>query len=123
MPVQANKDLVRAMIDQVWNAGRADRLPEFWVEETRDVAEGLHQILTAAFPDLHVQIEDMVAEADRVVIRLTFEGTHSGPFRGIEPTGRRVRFGAIRIYRLTGGKVAETWAYQDALGLLQQLRA
>jgi predicted ester cyclase len=39
------------------------------------------------------------------------------------PPGRRVRFGAIRIYRLTGGKVAETWAYQDTIGLLQQLRA
>jgi predicted ester cyclase len=65
----------------------------------------------------------MVAEADRVVTRLTFEGTHRGPFRGIEPTGRRVRFGAIRIYRLSDGKVVETWAHQDALGLLQQLRA
>jgi predicted ester cyclase len=122
MPVQANKDLVRAMIDQVWNAGRLDKLPEFWAAETRGEAEELHQVLTGAFPDLQVQIEDMVAEADRVVTRLTFEGTHRGPFRGIEPTGRRVRFGAIRIYRLTDGKVIETWAHQDALGLLQQIR-
>jgi|ERR1022692_4483483 predicted ester cyclase len=123
MPVQDNKDLVRTMIDQVWNAGRPERLPEFWAGETRGEAEAVHHGLTEAFPDLHVQIEDMVAEADRVVTRLTFEGTHRGPFRGIEPTGRRVRFGAIRIYRLSDGKVVETWAHQDALGLLQQLRA
>jgi predicted ester cyclase len=118
----SNKELVHAMIDQVWNAGRVDRLPEFWAEESRAEAERLYQTLTGAFPDLRVQIEDLVAEDDRVVARLTFEGTHRGAFRGIEPTGRTVRFGAIRIYRLTDGKVVETWAQQDALGLIQQLR-
>ncbi len=80
-------------------------------------------MLTGAFPDLRVRIEDMVAEGDRVAVRLRFEGTHQGPFRGIEATGRPISFGAIRIYRLVGGKVVETWANQDSPGLIQQLRA
>jgi predicted ester cyclase len=123
MGLEANKDRVRAMIDQVWNAGRPERLADFFSGATRDEAAGLHQMLTDAFPDLHVQLEDMVAEADRVVTRLTFTGTHRGPFRDIAPTGRRISFGAIRIYRLADGKVTETWAYQDSLGLVQQLRS
>jgi len=122
MEVEANKDRVRTMIDQVWNAGRTERLPDFFADSTRDEAIALHQMLTGAFPDLHIRLEDMVAETDRVVTRLTFTGTHRGSFRGIAPTGRRISFGAIRIYRLADGKVTETWAYQDSLGLVQQLR-
>ncbi len=122
MSVQANKDLVRAMIDEVWNAGNLARLSEFWAEETRTEAEAVHRMLTDAFPDLRIDIEDMIAEADRVVVRLHFHGTHQGQFREIAPTGRPVQFTAIRIYRIEDGKIVETWANQDSLGLLQQLR-
>jgi len=123
MSVQANKDLVRKMIDEVWNARDPGRLPQFWVDETRPEVEGLHHMLTEAFPDLHIDIDDIVAEADRVVTRLSFHGTHQGPFRDIEPTGRPVHFTAIRIYRIVGDRVVETWANQDSLGLLQQLKS
>jgi predicted ester cyclase len=123
MAMQANKERIQRLIDQVWNGGRLDLLPEFFSDQTRSVAEGYHQRLTEAFPDLHINLEDLVAEADRVVVRLTFEGHHRGRFRGIEPTGRAVRFGAIRIYRLADGKVVEMWAEQDALGLVQQLQS
>jgi len=118
-----NKELVVRMIDEVWNAGDVDRLSEFWAESSRDEAEGLHRLLTAAFPDLRVEIEDLVAEHDKVVARLVFSGTHLGLWRDIPPSGRPVRFGAIRIYRIENGKVVETWAHQDALGLLQQIKA
>jgi ketosteroid isomerase-like protein len=118
-----NKKLVRRLIDEVWNAGDVAALAELWSEETSAEALGLHQLLTSAFPDLRVQIDDLIAEADRVAARLTFTGTHRGDFRGIAPTGRPVRFDAIRIYRIVQGKIAETWASQDALGLLQQLGA
>ncbi len=90
--------------------------------ETRDEALGFHRVLTEAFPDLHIDIEDLIAERDRVATRLSFSGTHLGDFRGIAPTERSVLFTATRIYRLADGKIAETWANQDALGLLQQLR-
>lgn len=119
--VQANKDLVRRIINEVWNARRTDLVTEFFGDTTRAEAEAVHHRLTEAFPDLRILIEDLIAEADRVVARLTFIGTHRGRFRDIEPTGRTVSFGAIRIYRFDGNKVVETWAEQDAVGLLAQL--
>jgi predicted ester cyclase len=106
----------------VWNAGQLGALPELCDAPVADEARGLHQILTGAFPDLRVRIEDLIAEDDRVVARLEFEGTHEGDFRGIAPTGRRVRFTAIRIYRVSDGRFVQTWANQDSLGLVQQLR-
>ncbi|PZS26646.1 MAG: hypothetical protein DLM59_17865 [Pseudonocardiales bacterium] len=87
--IDANKNLVRRMIDEVWNAGQPDRLPDFWDESTREETEQLHQFLTDAFPDIQIAVEDLVAEADRVAMRLTFRGTHQGSFRGIPPTGRQ----------------------------------
>jgi predicted ester cyclase len=119
---EANKERVQTLIDQVFNQGRTDRLPEFFSGGTQAEAAGLHELLTQAFPDLRVRIDDLIAEDDKVVARLTFEGTHQGPFRDFEPTGRPVSFGAIRIYQLAGGRVTASWAYQDSLGLVQQLR-
>jgi hypothetical protein len=119
---QENKDLVVRLIDQVWNAGDLALAPEFFGGPMLAEAVGLHQTLTGAFPDLHIDIDDLIAEQDKVVARLTFRGTHHGAFRGIAPTARAVTFTAIRIYRFSGGKVTESWACQDAIGLLQQLR-
>lgn len=121
-PAPANADLVRRMIDEVWNAGQPHRLAEFWVDSTRAEAEQLHGFLTDAFPDLQIEIEDMIAQNDRVATRLTFRGTHRGPFRGSEPTGRAVEFTAIRMYRIADGKVVQTWANVDVLGLIGQLQ-
>jgi predicted ester cyclase len=123
MDRQTSKDLIRTMINEVFNAGRADRVPEFFAAGMQAEAAGLHQLLTAAFPDLRVRIDDLIAEEDKVAARLLFSGTHQGPFRDFAPTGRPVSFGAIRIYQLADGKVTGSWAYQDSLGLVQQLRA
>lgn len=116
------KDLAARLIRDVWNGGDADRAPEFFAGPLLDEALGLHETLLTAFPDLRIDVEDMIAEDDKVVLRLTFRGTHEGPFRGIAPTGRAVSFGAIRIYQAAGGRFTRSWAHQDALGLLQQLK-
>jgi predicted ester cyclase len=121
-PETSNDELVRRMIEEVWNGERPDRLPEFWADATRAEAEQLHSVLTGAFPDLRITVEDTVAGGDKVAARMTFRGTHRGPFRGLEPTGRPVEFSSIRIYRIEGGQVVQTWAEVDALGLLGQLR-
>lgn len=75
----------------------------------------------SAFPDLHLTIDDMVAERDKVVARVRWTGTHQGDYRGIAPTGKQVTFTAITIYRIVGGKVVEVWEEGDSLGLMQQL--
>jgi predicted ester cyclase len=122
MRPESNSELVRRMIEEVWNGEQPGRLPAFWAGPSRAEAEQLHAILTGAFPDLRITVDDTVTEGDKVAARLTFRGTHRGPFRGIEPTGRTVEFSSIRIYRIEDGKVVQTWAEVDALGLLGQLR-
>jgi predicted ester cyclase len=86
--------------------------------------EGVKQLfssLYAAFPDFHIDIEDMIAEGDRIVARVTGSGTHQGEFMGIAPTGNRVEFSAIDIARIVEGKIVEHWSNSDQLGLIQQL--
>jgi len=77
----------------------------------------------AAFPDMQVTLEDVLAEGDRVAARTSFRGTHQGEFMGIPPTGRQVAFAGNDIYRIVDGRIAEEWAQFDALGLMQQLGA
>lgn len=77
----------------------------------------------AAFPDWHIDIEDLIAEGDKVVVRATGHGTHRGEFMGISPTGKRVSVRWIAIYRVEYGKLVEHWQNIDDLGLLKQLGA
>ncbi|TDP44393.1 ester cyclase [Zavarzinia compransoris] len=80
---------------------------------------GLH----AAFPDLKVEIVDMVAEDDRVAVRSRFFGTHRGPFRGIAPTGSRVEVTGTFFWKLEAdsGRIKERWGLFDAAALMRQL--
>lgn len=76
-----------------------------------------------AFPDFDVTFEDLIAEADRVAMRLTIRGTHEGEMMGIAPTGTQVEFQNVIFHRMADGKIAERWVQPDVLGLLQQLGA
>jgi len=82
-------------------------------------------IVTAltAFSDLHFEAEQLIAENDLVMCRLTARGTHRSEFMGVPPSGRHVDFQSVDIFRLSDGKIAEQWVVMDALGLLQQLGA
>ncbi|MEV0829291.1 ester cyclase [Nonomuraea rubra] len=78
-------------------------------------------VLRRAFPDLHIQIEDVIAEGDRVVTRNTVTGTHRGEYMGIPPTGRSITYKEVIIARFTDGRVAETWAVVDVMSQMRQL--
>jgi steroid delta-isomerase-like uncharacterized protein len=75
----------------------------------------------AAFPDMHLGVEDIIAEGDRVVVRLTFHGTHQAALMGIPATGKQISGTGINIHRLASGKAVEQWGNSDDLGLMQQL--
>ena len=77
----------------------------------------------SAFPDVHVEIEDQIAEADRVATRWRATGTHEGELMGISRTGNRVTVMGMTIDRIAEGQIAETWDNYDALGMLQQVGA
>lgn len=75
----------------------------------------------SGFPDIKMTIEEVVAEGDKVVFRVTVHGTHKGEFKGIAPTGKQVTMTGMQIWRIEGGKIVEGWFNRDDLGLMQQL--
>ena len=73
------------------------------------------------FPDLHLEVQDTVADEQMNAQRILFTGTHTGPFRGLPPTGRKVRFSGLELSRMEGGKAAEHWFQMDTLTMFEQL--
>lgn len=132
MSRQDNERLVREEFDSIWNAGayHGERYADDYVahgwgpgpirleQERADTAA-----FRRAFPDIHKEIEDLVAAGDRVVVRYSMTGTHDGEFRGVEPTGTHVSTTGIFIYRIEDGGIAESWLNYDGLSLLEQLGA
>jgi len=74
-----------------------------------------------SFPDSHETIEDIMAEGDKVCIRLKGTATHKGEYRGLAPTGKKITWEAISIWRIVKGKIVEMWAIADELDFLKQL--
>jgi steroid delta-isomerase-like uncharacterized protein len=79
--------------------------------------------LLRAFPDLHITVEDLVGEDDKVVSRNSVSGTHQGEYMGLPATGKSVTYEEIFIARFAGGRIAETWGLVDVLSQMRQLGA
>jgi steroid delta-isomerase-like uncharacterized protein len=89
-------------------------------------AQALKQVMAVlhrAFPDLHVAVEDLIEEGDKVVGRNSVTGTHQGEYLGLPPTGRSVAYSEIFIFRFVHGRIAEIWGVVDVLSQLKQLGA
>jgi predicted ester cyclase len=138
MSAKENKDLVTRYIKEVPAAkGDVNKVLAFmdkyfdpkFVEhfETGDMNfEQYKQVAAAlykAFPNFDTTIEDILAEGDKVVARLTMRGTHKGEYLGVAPTGKKFTEAAICIFRIAGRKIAEAWAVHDTLGLMIQVGA
>jgi steroid delta-isomerase-like uncharacterized protein len=81
------------------------------------------EYIKRGFPDLHAQIDDIVAAGDQVAVRLTFHGTHQGEFLGIPATGRTIEYVSHEFYRIVNGLVAEEWICSDMATMNAQLTA
>jgi predicted ester cyclase len=138
MATEANKAKLRRIYEECFNQGNLATADELVAPDCRDTSPGIPpgvsttgpdtlksvvSQLRSAFPDLHVTIDEMVAEGDIVVARTTFTGTHRGNFQGISPTGQRVNCGAIDIVHVRGGQFVSHYGVQDGVGLLQQVGA
>ena len=133
MSTEANKTSARRFYDEVFNKKNRAAIDEFIDPNQVDHAAppgtpgglaGAKQTIgmyLTAFPDLHFTVEDMIAEGDKLVARLTVRGTQQGAFMGIPPTGKHVTVTAIDISRMAGGKSVEHWLEMDTLGMMQQL--
>ena len=132
MSTEQNKSIVRRWIEEGWNKHNLaviDQLyaPNFVQHEpepqTVNSSEALKQYVGAyltAFPDLHLSIEDLLADGDKVVWRFNSTGHQNGPFMGMPPSGRTGNITGIVIFRLENSRIAEAWVNIDVLGLLQQ---
>jgi len=137
MSTEENKAIVRRFIDNVCNARKLDEADEiFSADHTYNDPsipgippgpEGQKQVVTpyqSAFPDARWQVEDMIANGDKVVTRYTARGTQDGELQGnppISPTGKQVTVPGVWIHRVVEGKIVESWNVWDTLGMLQQL--
>ena len=131
---EENKAIVRRFMEEVINKNTVSAVDEFMAADLVDHnppppgsepgAEGVKQGLKmffAAFPDLHTHIEDMIAEGDKVAVRMSFHETHQGELMGIPATGKQVTVQEMHIVRIAGGKMVEHWSVEDTLGMMQQL--
>ena len=84
-------------------------------------AKAVHHTTLVGMPDYHTTIEDLIAEGDKVVARVTMTGTHTGNFWGIPPTGRRVSLTGIYIVRIKDGKIVEHWGEENGMIVIKQL--
>ena len=87
----------------------------------REGHEQMAHIFFGAFPDLNQTIEDTIAEGDKVVVRFTARGTHTGELMGIPATNKSIKVGGIAIFRVVNGKVAEVYEQFDEMSMMQQI--
>ncbi len=131
---EANKALVSRFLEEVWNRRKPNLIDQFVSEDcirttptgTVKGASGYrkdYDAFATAFPNLHLKIEEITCDAERVVVRFTATGTQEGRLRDQVATGRSVTFSGLSLYRVVQGKIVEQHLAYDQLGLLQQLGA
>jgi predicted ester cyclase len=117
-----NKAVVRRLITEVLNGGRLEVIDELYAPELALAARRWITPLRASFPDVRMEIVDLIAEGDKVVGRFTCSATHLGQWLGHAPTGRRFeRVDEVAIFRLSSSRIVHAWSLEDSLSRLQQL--
>lgn len=129
-----NRQLVRRMVEEVWNKKRPENVDEFI---TRDYlrhspsgelrgAKGFrkdYDTYTGAFPDCQIRLDELLCEGDRVYARWTGLGTHKGKLMGVPPSGQKLSVPGMSVFRVSGGRIAEEHTVWDTLDMMRQLGA
>ena len=124
MSVEENKALVRREQEELWNhTGDLDAAEELFAADQAEAAKQEAADFRRGFPDVTSTIEDLIAEGDKVVARWRSRATHRGHYMGIAPSGKEVQFMGMSVYRMEGGKIAESWTVEDQFGLMRQIGA
>jgi predicted ester cyclase len=120
--LEGNKAVVRRLVGEVLNGGQLEVVDELYAPALAPAAKRWIGAFRAAFPDLHMDIVELIAEHDTVVGRFTCSATHLGTWRGHAPTGRRFeRVDEVGIYQLRDGRITNAWVLEDTLARMQQL--
>ena len=139
MPTEENKALVRRYVEEVWNDLKLDVVDELFAADYT-IHQGMQSMPTShealkqgiatirtAFPDLHMAIDNLICEGDKVGAHWASHGTQRGELRlpgvpqSIPPSERDVTFGEAAIFRISNGKLAEVWYASDRLTMMRQL--
>jgi predicted ester cyclase len=119
---ERNKATVRRLIAEVLNGGRLDVIDELYAAELAVGARRWIAPFRASFPDVHMELVELIAEGDKVVGRFTCSATHLGEWLGQAPTGRRFeRVKEVWILRFRDGRIVHVWLLEDTLDRLRQL--
>jgi ketosteroid isomerase-like protein len=119
---QQNKDVVRRLVDEILNGGRLDVIDELYAPSLAPEAREWIAPFQMSFPDMRMEIVDLIAEDDKVVGRFTCSGTHLGEWLGHAPTGRRFEaIDEVSIFRFREGRIVDVWSLEDNLTRLEQL--
>jgi predicted ester cyclase len=119
---EGNKALVQRLIDEVLNAGRLEVIDQLYSPEKAETARRWVEPFRLAFPDVEMRTVELVAEGDRVVGRFRCSGTHLGPWRGSQPTGRRMHdIDEVYFFTVRDGRIAEAWGIEDTEKRIRQL--
>jgi steroid delta-isomerase-like uncharacterized protein len=132
MSVGVNETLVRRLFDDVLNTGNVELVDDILAPgylnhfggmppADRDTFKRLLPLYPASFANFHMDIEDLIAEGDRVTVRFTMHGTHEAEFMGVPPTHRQISMGGMAFFRIADGKIVEEYINEDLLGMMQQL--
>jgi steroid delta-isomerase-like uncharacterized protein len=130
---ERNAAMVRRFYDELWNRWELWLADEIVASEVRfrgslgttlagrEQFKGYVEQVRAAFPDWHNKVDELIDAGNRVVARITCSGTHQGDLLGVPPTGRRVSYPAVAIFRLAGGVIEEAWVVGDTQELWRAL--
>ena len=135
----SNLTIVKRFVEELWNRRNLDVADEIFAtncvthqlrsgspvtsapRDPETIKQHVREWLQA-FPDLTISVEQMVASGDRVASHLTMQGTQTGTWIGIAPSGKQISIQMMTIHRIEAGKIVEDWVLVDSLGLFQQLR-
>jgi steroid delta-isomerase-like uncharacterized protein len=130
---EMNKTAYRRFMEEAFNGQQFERISNYMaadmVEHTPGLSPGAagvrrdFEMFASAFPDMHLTVEDVIAEGDQIAARYYWTGTHRGEFAGIAPTGKMVHVRGLDIWRMRDGKCIEHWNIEDNLSLMEQLGA
>jgi predicted ester cyclase len=121
MSTSENKAFVRRYLDAINGKDKPAAIVNQYISDSDAILKEHIAGYEAAFPHYALDVEDMIAEADKVVVRFTFSATYGGGFMNIPATGQRVAAPGIIIYRIAEGKIVEHWMQVDSAVLMQQL--
>ena len=134
MTLEDNKTLVRRFIDEIFVQGRPETVDELLADDfightwpstghPKDDLKAAIGRTSKGLSDTHFVVEDLIAEADQVAVRLTAGATQTGELMGLPASGKRYTIGEIHIFRIRDGKVTEHWHQFDQMKMMQQLGA